>query len=177
MKFHWGRGVFISLLAVATIAVAQQPNVPKVVPVKPNAAFERMKSLVGEWEGANSVSAARVSYRLTSGGTVLLEMLVEKDTDGKDVEMMTAYYLDGDKLAMTHFCAGNSQPRMIAASATGDEISFKFKDVTNLPAADYGHMRALTVRFIDADHITQAWTWRENGKDQKAEVFQFTRKR
>lgn len=173
------------LLAVAFFSVAalaggaqQHELAPKVVPVKPHAVFDRMKTLAGEWEGTTSRGlAARVTYRLTSGGTVLHETLLSKDFDGKDLEMITAYYLNGDTIMMTHFCAGNTQPRMVAAAGNGAEIVFKTVDVTNLPGKQYGHMGGMKLRMVDANHMTQAWSWREDGKEQTPEVFTFERRK
>ena len=131
-------------LAGLTIAgMAQESTVPKVVPIKPNAAFERLKALAGEWEGTNGRGLpARLTYRVTSQGTMLLETLASKEQDGKEVEMMTAYHVDGDRLMMTHYCV-NTQPRMVAVSVSGNTIHFTRKDVTNYPGAPYGAMRAM----------------------------------
>ncbi|MBE3072521.1 MAG: hypothetical protein IMZ67_06055 [Acidobacteria bacterium] len=70
-----------------------------------------------------------------------------------------------------------NEPRMVAASASNPKvITFTFKDVTNLASPTAGHMRGLVLTMVDADHHTQQWTFRQDGKDQ-AEVFEFTRKK
>jgi hypothetical protein len=38
-------------------------------------------------------------------------------------------------------------------------------------------MVGLTVAWKDSNRITDAWTWREKGKPDHTELFQFTRKK
>src|ERR1700758_3617498 len=68
------------------------------------AAFKQLKVLAGHWEAqpAGEVKAT-LDVELTSGGTALIERshIVE---GGKEVEMITLYYLDGDQLKLTHYC-------------------------------------------------------------------------
>jgi len=167
----------VLVAGAAALAIAAPQGLEKVVPVKPHATFDRLRALVGEWEGTNGKGQpARISYRLTSGGTMLLETLASKDPGGNISEMVTTYYLDGDKIMMTHYCAGNTQPRMVATSTGGNEIQFMRKDVTNLPGRQWGAMRAMKLTLLGKDEITQTWTWQQDGKDFPAELFQFERK-
>jgi hypothetical protein len=49
-----------------------------------------------------------VSYELIAGGT----SLVEKESGERMPAMLTVYYLDGDRLLLTHYCmAGERKPR------------------------------------------------------------------
>jgi hypothetical protein len=84
--------------------------------------------------------------------------------------MATIYHLDGDKLVMTHYCSIGNQPRMLAQVPAGEikNLSFTFVDATNLAKPSDGHMRYLTLTFQDKDHLTQVWTWRQDGKDMPA---------
>jgi hypothetical protein len=137
--------------------------------------FEKMKSLVGEWEGKSmDGKTAKVSYTMVSDNSALMERLVI----GGESEMVTMYYPDGDHLMMTHYCSAHNQPRMRApAGSMGDKaIVLDLVDVTNLPTPDAGHMKKLVVTFVDKDHFTQAWTWTEMGKEGK-EVIQYERKK
>jgi len=92
--------------------------------------------------------------------------------------MVTVYHPDGDRVLVTHYCSGNNQPRMRAAPSSSPvkQIAFSFVDVTNLANSTTGHMHKLEVVFDDNDHLTQRWTWQENGRDQ-TEVFHYTRKK
>jgi hypothetical protein len=142
-----------------------------------NPAWEKMKSLVGEWEGTmdhgGQTMPVKVSYSLVSGGTSIMERL--NSPDGHD--MVTMYYPDGSRIMMTHYCSEGNQPRMRANTA-GDvkSLSFDFVDATNLASPQAEHMRKLVVRFDDADHFTQEWTHRVAGKEETG-IFKYTRKK
>lgn len=141
-------------------------------------AWEKLKSLVGEWDGTVSHGSetmpVTISYTLVSSGTALMERL--STPDGAD--MVTMYHPDGSRILMTHYCAGGNQPRMRAPASKGDvdRLAFSFVDATNLPDPKLEHMRSLVVRFDDADHFTQEWTHRKAGKDETG-VFKYTRKK
>jgi hypothetical protein len=152
------------LLSAAAAFAAGQSN---------SRGFEKMKSLVGEWEGKTSDGQeVKVVYRLVSSGTALMETI---NAPG-DVNMVTMYHPDGERLMMTHYCGANNQPRMVSDGPEGNTLPFSFLDVTNLANPDAGHMHSLKITFDDADHIRQAWTWREKGAE-KTEVFHLTRKK
>ncbi len=139
-----------------------------------NPGYEKLKTLVGEWEGkTGDGKTIQVSYRLVSGGTALLETLQPPD----EAEMVTLYAPDGVRVAVTHYCNAGNQPRMrtAAIAAPPSKLDFSFAGGTNLAASSAGHMRGLVVAFDDSDHFTQTWTWREKGKD-KVETFRFARK-
>jgi len=126
--------------------------------------FERMKSLVGEWQGKSlDGNTAKISYTLVSDNSALMEKLVM----GGEGEMVTMYHPGGDHLMMTHYCSAHNQPRMRTQTASGEgrDIVFDLMDVTNLSAPDAGHMKKLVVTFEDKDHFSQEWTWTEKGKD------------
>jgi serine protease inhibitor ecotin len=136
--------------------------------------FEKMKSLVGEWEGKSmDGKTAKVSYTLVSDDSALMERLVM----GGESEMVTMYHPDGDHLMMTHYCSAHNQPRMRSPVGSLEDkiIVFDLVDVTNLPTPDTGHMKKLVVNFVDKDHFTQEWTWTEMGKEGK-EIIQYERK-
>lgn len=143
-----------------------------------NPAWEKMKSLVGEWEGTMThgemAMPVKVSYELVSGGTSLMERMNAPDDSH---EMITMYHPDGSQVMMTHYCSDGNQPRMRANAANADgSIAFNFVDVTNLPGPQAEHMRKLVVRFQDADHFTQEWTHRKAGKEETG-VFKYARKK
>ncbi len=141
---------------------------------KPAASLDQLKTLAGEWQGTNSSGkSVHVSYELASGGTAVLERLHSED----DSEMISVYSADGDRLAMTHYCSANNQPQMRTAAITGSPTKFTFSFVraTNLASPTAGHMHQLVLNLADATHLTQEWTWKENGQ-MKTEIFRFTRK-
>ncbi|HET9480961.1 MAG TPA: hypothetical protein VFP98_04325, partial [Candidatus Polarisedimenticolia bacterium] len=90
--------------------------------------FERLKSLEGTWRGkAPDGAPVTVTYKVIAAGSAVMEQLSVEN-------MITVYHADGDNLMLTHYCAGNNQPRMRASAAgqDGSVLSFHFVDATNL---------------------------------------------
>ena len=116
--------------------------------------LSRLKALAGTWEGKGPEGTpVKITFSMAGEGSTVMEHLSLGD-------MITMYHRDGDSLMLTHYCAGDNQPRMTGTglSADGKSIAFKLRDVTNLPSPDAPHMKSLTIRFEDADHITEEWT-------------------
>ncbi len=137
--------------------------------------FDLLKSLVGEWEGKGpDGSVSSVTYRLTAAGSVIEETM----NAGTEHEMVTMYHRDGGSLMMTHYCAMRNQPRMRAKPLKdgSKSLTFAFVDATNLAKASDGHMHGLVLTVVDGDHITHAWTWRAEEKEEE-HAFAFTRKK
>jgi hypothetical protein len=89
--------------------------------------FERMKTLVGAWTGKTDMGQGPVDitlqYRLLAGGSVLEERCFA----GTPNEMVTMYYDQNGKLAMTHYCVFGNRPGMLLKSSdakTTDHCSF-----------------------------------------------------
>jgi len=133
-----------------------------------SAAFDRLKSLAGEWEGTFAWSGARnatgkmdARYYTTGNASSLVENLIQEGVPS----MTSVYHMDGDDLRMTHFCAAQNQPRLKATTVDPDAITFSFVDVTNLRSPTAGRVHGLEVRFLDADHITLKFHFKGDGKD------------
>jgi hypothetical protein len=161
--------IVLFLIAVLGLLVS-----PVVAQSKAQSSFDRLKTLVGQWEGSLAGATSKVSYRLVSNGSVLEETM----KSGKEDTMITIYHLDGDRLMVTHYCGAGNQPRMVATPDPGkpDVIAFKFLDATNLSSTQVGHMRDLVLTLVDKDHITQQWTWHAQNKEEKMDLFKYTRK-
>jgi len=136
--------------------------------------LEKLKTLVGEWEGKNREGeSSHASYEIASDGSAV----VEKLGSGTMHSMVTVYHKDGDRLMLTHYCGVGNQPRMRSEKASEPGVlRFAFVDATNLQSPDAGHMHRLALRFRDADHLTQEWTWVEKGQE-KTEVIELARKK
>ena len=163
-----------TLLSMAVLALSVSLNATAGDP-KGQIGFDKLKTLVGEWEGqAEDGSSREASYELISGGTALMETL------GSEAEapMVTIYNLDDDRVALTHYCTGNNQPRMQTEPIAGDPkvLDFTFTGGTNLTSTNHAYISGLVVTFQDQDHFTQKWAWKESGKDHFTTV-QFTRKK
>jgi len=139
------------------------------------AAFARLKTLVGEWEAKTPDGTARLSYELTGAGTVL----VERESAEKMPGMMTMFHLDAGRLMLTHYCMEGNQPRMQARAFNAEtgEVRFQFLDATNLADPKAGHMHNATFRVLDHDHMQSEWQFYENGAPKMTESFTYTRVR
>ena len=158
-----------SLLTAASIAGESMPGAK----TEPNAGFEKLKPLVGNWQGkANDGKPVKISYALVSGGSALVETIQAESEPG----MVTVYHPDGDHLMMTHYCSLNNQPRMRAdtAPAENGKLVFNFVDATNMPSPGTMHMHKLVVTFEDKDHFVQEWTWK-GGEKEGTVVFRMAR--
>lgn len=157
--------ILVSLAVVATNSAFAQSRAA--------AGLDKLKSLAGEWMAEGPEGLVNVSYQITSGGTAL----IETRTPANEPSMVTIFHLDGDNLMMEHYCSAGNQPRMRAELRAGDlkKITFTFIDVTNLAKPSAGYMRGLMFSFVDEEHFTQVWTWREGGKDTSS-TFNMKRK-
>jgi hypothetical protein len=136
-------------------------------------AFDRLKTLVGEWEGDNGNGPVKITYTLVSGGTALMERMQPTN----EAEMITMYSADGDKIAVTHYCSEGNQPAMKSETLTGtaNKYSFSLVSVSGLKSPDAGHMVGLVLTLLDKDHLKQEWTYTDKGK-MSTNSFQFKRK-
>ena len=143
-----------------------------------SAAFDQLKALVGHWETEQTnMQKASLDLELTSGGTALLEKFHMVD-QGKPVEMITLYYLDGDRLKMTHYCMAGNQPTMRATYAPETKtLTFDFESATNLKTPNDGHMHHAVYTFIDNDHFKTRWTFQRGQKDAFTEDVTYVRVR
>jgi hypothetical protein len=162
------------LTAVAVLAAAGGIRAGEAKqPSEAAAAFERIKGLSGEWAANLKTGKARLSYEVVAGGNAVLE---RDAMEGMPV-MLTVYYLDGDRLLLTHYCMAGNEPRMQARrfdAATG-ELTFEFLDATNLASPAAGHMHDATLRLTDNNHLSSAWEFYENGKPKMTETAEYTR--
>ena len=147
-------------------------------PVSGKAAFEVMKGLAGEWHGKVDDQAtgpeATITYRVTSAGKAVLETLFP----GTDHEMVTVYYLDGDKLVLTHYCAMGNQPRMVLSkNSTAQDLAFDFAGGSNINPKKDRHMHSARIQVEDAQTIKGEWVGFEDGKATGAKKFFLARKK
>jgi len=141
----------------------------------PANAFDRLKRLVGEWDGTDpSGKHVEDTIRLVSNNTALEETF----QSDKDNQMVTMYTPDGNRLALTHYCSQGNQPHLEtpAVTASSNEFVFAFTGAANLASNDDMHMHAMTLKIEDNDHFSETWTLMANGKEQ-TETFHLTRKK
>lgn len=145
----------LSLAVASSLAVAQND---------PKASFDKMKALAGEWEGTVTTvpaepsvqgKTARVNIRVTSrGNAVLHEMKIEGIPDNP----ITMFYLEQDRLRLTHYCDAGNRPRMEAKSAPdAKKLEFDFIDLSG--GTEKGHMHNVSFAPADPDHHVEEWTY------------------
>ncbi len=139
------------------------------------AAFDKLKTLAGQWEASTQKGNVTSSWELVSNGTALLEKI---KVPGES-EMVTVYYLEGNRLVLTHYCTAGNQPHMRAAAFEpgSNVIRFDFLSATNLASAADGHMHSAQVKFLGADAFEADWTFYKDGKPAFTEPIQFHRVR
>jgi hypothetical protein len=114
--------VALTLILCLSTTAWSQPATHKPNGHKPDAqqasaelAFARLKTLAGTWKGAAAMGSqhgmgsapVRLSLRVTSGGAALMhEMVPEGRSDDPtrgDDDPITMFYIDGDRLILTHY--------------------------------------------------------------------------
>jgi hypothetical protein len=151
------------LLAASVCLEADQAPQPKAGSPE----FERMKSLIGSWQGRTDIGQGpidiNVQYRLLAAGSVLEERVFA----GTPNEMVTMYYDKDGKLALTHYCMMGNRPGMTLKSADPKTIRFDFDKSCGLNSAKESHMHALTLTFNDPDTITTSCKAIVDGKESE----------
>jgi len=151
------------LLASSLWLTASEPDKP----IQNPSAFERMKTLVGSWQGKADMGQGpvdmTVQYRLLAGGTVLEERVFS----GTPNEMVTMFYEKDGTLALTHYCVMGNRPAMLLKSANPKTLKFDFDNSCGINAARESHMHALTINFEDASTITMSCRAFIEGKEMK----------
>jgi hypothetical protein len=163
-----------ALLCLISAALLAQPVLAEGPAADGKAAFTRLKTLVGDWEGPGPVAGgprARVEYRLTSNGTALAERLFP----GTPHEMMTVYYMDGNDLVLTHYCVGNQPHMKLVSGGAQGELKFDFASGSNLDVKKDSHMHAATFKSLDGDRYEAEWTSMADGKLAGSHSFAMTR--
>jgi hypothetical protein len=162
----------IGLVAGAGRAQDQGEGKKSVVPQTPE--WQKLKSLVGQWEGVMEEGGkqlpTKVEVRMTGDGSAIMHVM---DKDGP-YEMVTMIHPDGKRVLATHYCAAHNQPRMaMVPSKAPNQIAFQFVDGTNIGPGE-GYMKGVVFTFIDADHHEEAWT---HSAGPGAAIFKYTRKK
>jgi hypothetical protein len=148
----------LALAAFAAVTASAAETAPDG-----KAAFERLKTLAGDWEGhieKPDGPPGMASYRLASGGSVVMETLFP----GSDHEMISMYHLDGERLVMTHYCAMANQPRMRLVSASDAALSFDFDGGTNVDPQTSTHIHSGRIAFVGPDRLEAEWDTHAAGK-------------
>ena len=166
----------VAVLSLSAVAFAQadahkpaaQSDAPKSDAQK---SFDQLKTLAGSWHATITTdppvkemgngAIGDVSLRVTSRGNALVHEMGETgkpDDPTKYDHPVTMFYLDGDRLLLTHYCDAGNRPRMAArVSPDGKTVEFDFLDVAG--STKHGNMQHAVFTFIDANHHTEDWTY------------------
>ncbi len=162
-----------SLVAIALAALTAVPG--SAADTTSEAAFDRLKSLVGEWRGEHGDGqVSRKIYKLTANGQALAEEYNRLDRD--DYDMLTVYHLNGDDLMLTHYCIAGNQPRMVSeTSGDPDTLVFSFHDASGIDQPGEAHIHRVVFRFRGEERMAQKWIIRKDGEDQLTEAVEYVR--
>jgi hypothetical protein len=132
--------------------------------------FDQLKTLAGSWEGPVTVvppapemdnKPVQITLRVTSRGNALVHEMKGAGTPDDPSHYdhpVTMFYLDGDRLLLTHYCDAGNRPRMAGTvSPDGKTVEFNFLDVAG--DTQYGHMQHAVFTVVDANHHTEDWTF------------------
>jgi len=160
---------FIVLMSLTAAAFAQTPAAT-TEPNDAQKAFTELKALAGKWDATITTEPkmpqidqggpAQVTMRVTSRGNSLVHEMYDPQHPNEPSHFdhpVTMFYVDGDRLVLTHYCDAGNRPRMAARASDGKTIEFDFVDVTG--NMKHGHMEHALFTFIDADHHTEDWTF------------------
>ena len=155
----------VPFAALAMLALATATPGFAQAPVTSQAAFNKLKTLAGDWRGTVGQQGAgeeiSVNYRTTSNGSVVMETLFP----GTDHEMVTLYHLEADKLVLTHYCAMGNQPKMaLTKASTENQLVFDFVGGANLKPKTDTHMHSGRIQFVSKDAVTAEWDTFQQGK-------------
>jgi hypothetical protein len=170
----------VAVLSLSAMAFAQSDAHKHAAPSdapKSDAqkSFDQLKALAGTWHATITTDPpvkemgdgkmGDVSLRVTSRGNALVHEMGEAgkpEDPTKYDHPVTMFYLDNDRLILTHYCDAGNRPRMAArVSPDGKTVEFDFLDVAG--NTQYGHMEHAVFTFIDANHHTEDWTFKLKG--------------
>ncbi|HSB33060.1 MAG TPA: hypothetical protein VLG39_01245 [Nitrospirota bacterium] len=167
----------IILLTLALFPLASYSGEGQMgAPVTHSRDFEKMKGLVGVWEGKADMGKGpeqlKVVYELTSAGTAILERF----DAGKPHEMVTVYHDYNGKLSMTHYCSLGNQPHMELRNPGENNLTFVLSEKTpGIASPNETHMHAVTIAFDGKDSITSTWTLYDKGAEKSHVVVKLAR--
>ena len=160
------RMLFVVLTSLSAVVLAQSAAAPDA-----QKSFTQLKTLAGNWQASITTdppqpdmgngTISQVSIRVTSRGNALVHEVQEvgkPDDPTRYDHPLTMFYLDGDRLLLTHYCDAGNRPRMVGKmSPDGKTVEFDFLDIAG--GTQYGHMHHVVFTMIDANHHTEDWTY------------------
>jgi len=172
------------LMSVSTLASAQSGGhsmpAAKGAPTETENAFATLKTVAGSWVGPMTTDPpvpavqgrfAQLALRVTSMGNALEH---EMSISGRPDHPITMFYVEGERLLLTHYCDAGNRPRMVGkVSPDGKTVEFDFLDLSG--GNERGHMHRAVFTLVDADHHTEDWTYMMPGDKPMRAHFELQR--
>jgi hypothetical protein len=168
-------GFFVILLLTA-VSTADEVKFVPIDGAKSREIFAKFKGMTGNWEGKSTAGwEGTTQSSVIAKGSVMMSLSRFNDTPNEG--MATMFFMDGDRLLLTHFCEAGNQPTLVASGIdeTGNSVEFTFLSGTNLPSRDTGHMDHVIYNFQDNNNFTSHWTWYTKGKETWLEKITYQR--
>lgn len=160
--------LMLAITACATLSNASAATDAKT-------AFARLKSMSGDWTGPKMMGTRmKANYRVIAGGSAVLATFFPETKN----EMISVYYLVGNKLVMTHYCMLGNQPRMKlnTKKSTGDTLVFDFAGGKNIKSTNM-NMHGETLRFINNNKVESTCEGEEKGKPKSTHTSVMVRRK
>ena len=149
----------VVLMALATMAYAQSDALKS---------FDKLKTLAGSWDGVLSGTGTELdgktmhfTLRVTSTGNAVMHEMT--GLPGRPDDPITMFYLEGDRVMLTHYCDAGNRPRMAATlSPDGKTLDFGLVDVAG--SMTFVHLHHVVFTLIDANHHEEEWTFMQGDK-------------
>lgn len=147
--------------------------------------YDTMKTLAGIWLGSWKSNPAQpgtedkpeqVSMRVTSSGNALMHEMKPAGAreEPSHSGTITMFYLEDDRLTLTHYCDLGNRPRMVGkVSPDGKKVEFDFLDVGG--GTQHGYMNHAVFNIIDANHHTEDWSYVQPGGQSNLAHFDLQR--
>lgn len=172
------KSIFKNILAAGAVlmalsSTANAGNSHEIPADKSSPELNRIKTLEGRWTTTTSMFGTKnqrlyVEYDVVANGSAVLERVFP----GQPEEMISVYYDDDGKLAMTHYCILRNRPQMKLVKSTDDALVMKVVKVDGKKSKKDPAMKgAITIRFKDKNHIEQSC----EGDDGKPVTLNYTR--
>ena len=168
---------FLLIFGVSPALAEKQGHEHK--PYTGSKAFERMKKLVGVWEGTMDMGEkgtmkSTLSYKLTAADSAIVETVFE----GMPHEMTSVYHDDSRRrLTMTHYCAEHNQPKLALTNMVDDKLTMDLSKDSDIDVASESHIHSLAILFDGNDKMTQQWVSFDDGKKKQVVEIAFKRVR
>jgi len=115
--------LYLLLVSLSTLTFAQSDA---------QKSFDKLKTLAGSWQGSYEGKPMQATLRVTSMGNAIVH---EMKGEGPD-DPITMFYMDGDRLLLTHYCDAGNRPRMaVKLSPDGKTLEFDLLDVGSYSSA------------------------------------------